>query len=207
MSRQTIAIDIDDVLSANAEGFAKYSNRRWGHNITAEDYTENWAEVWGVPLEEALERANELHASGAFGEYQHIEQAVPVLKALRKKYDLVVVTSRRTVIKPETDRWVERHFPGLFSGIHYAGIWDNARGGDKAAFARRINNTKAELCREIGAEYLIDDQVKHCVSAAEAGITCLLFGDYKWNRSVELPKGIVRVQDWDEVARYFHAQS
>jgi hypothetical protein len=69
-----------------------------------------------------------------------------------------------------------------------------------------IHQTKGELLKSLGAQYHIDDQPKHCISALQQGIQPLLFGDYSWNRSVELPEGIVRVKNWQEVTEYFNAE-
>jgi uncharacterized HAD superfamily protein len=201
--RKTIAVDIDDVLSRTAEGFIAFSNKQWAMQLTPEDYSEEWAVVWGVPLEEAISRSAVYHSSGAVGAFLPHEAAMPVLKRLAKKYNLVCVTSRREILKPETDHWVMHHFPHIFSGLHYAGIWDKPLDGQNVQ--ARLNATKAELCRELGAEYLIDDQLKHCIGAAEAGVQAILFGNYKWNREpAALPKGITRARHWDEVAEYFN---
>ncbi|HSX16618.1 MAG TPA: hypothetical protein VLH86_00770 [Patescibacteria group bacterium] len=202
MSQQTIAVDIDDVLAAGSEGFATFSNERWGTNITAEDYTENFGLAWGVPLEEALKRVDEYLASGAHGRFRHFDDALPVLQRLAKRYKLVVVTSRRVFLKPETDAWVERHFPGIFEEIRYAGFFEKS---DASNVHARLQHTKAELLKELGADYLIDDQPKHCYGAAAVGVTSLLFGEYKRNRDIkELPAGVIRAKSWSEVGRYFN---
>jgi len=202
--RKTIAVDIDDVLARSAEGFVAFSNERWGMQLQPEDYQEEWAVVWGVPLEEALRRSIEFHSSGVVGGYQPYEAALPVLRRLAIKFDLVAVTSRKTLIKPETDRWLDRHFPHIFREVHYAGIWDKQLTHHDVA--RRLAHTKAEVCRQIGADYLIDDQPKHCIGAAKAGIKAILFGDYKWNRQQqELPEGVTRARHWDDVLEYFRA--
>jgi uncharacterized HAD superfamily protein len=201
MKRKTIAVDIDDVLAASAEGFAEFSNKQWGMNISAADYDENWAKAWGLPLEKAVKFADDFHALGAFGQYRYIEHAVPVLKKLSARYKLIVVTSRRKILKPETDTWIERHFPAIFEELHYAGIYDSV---DDHLHA--LKQHKAGLCRELGADYLIDDQLKHCFAAAECGMQALLFGRYNWNEvKAPLPKNVVRVSNWDEVEEYFDA--
>jgi uncharacterized HAD superfamily protein len=196
--RQVIGIDIDDVLSRSAEGFTVHSNRRWGEGHIVERYDEDWAKFWGIPREEAQKRANEMHTSGVFGNYSPYTQAVPVLKQLAQNYTLIVVTSRRSLIKPETDRWLERYFTGVFQAIHYAGIYDS-----NAQIHHMLKQTKAELCRDLGVDYLIDDQLKHCVAASEIGINALLFGDYSWNKADQLPEGVTRVKDWASVGQYF----
>jgi 5'(3')-deoxyribonucleotidase len=204
MRRPVIAIDLDDVLSASADGFAAYSNERWGGDYKPENYLENWAIYWGVSLEEALKRSKEYHSSDAVVRYRHSEPAVPVLRALRPKYDLVVVTSRRISFKQHTDTWLQKHFPNIFREVRYAGIWD-ASHQTNSEVRQRLSQTKTSICRDLGADYLIDDQPKHCFDAAESGVQAVLFGDYKWNKTVELPKGVTRVSDWDGVRRYFNA--
>ncbi len=201
MAQKTIAIDVDDVLSMSAAGFAAFTNEQWGGSMQADDYTEEWAKAWGVSVEEALKRSLLFHNSGVVGRYEPFADALPILKKLARRYTLVIMTSRQSVLKPETDVWLERHFPGLFSGIHYMGFWDDV---DTATVHHRGKQTKAELCRQLGADYLIDDQAKHCVAAAEAGVRTLLFGNYGWNRDLaKLPAGVTRVHSWHEVAAYF----
>jgi uncharacterized HAD superfamily protein len=204
MRREKIGIDIDDVLARNAEGFTEYSNQRWGAQHKVENYSEDWVGFWDIPFEQAAKRAAEIHTAGVFGRYRHFESAVPVLTQLAVKRDLVVITSRRLVVKSETDAWLERRFPGLFKGVHYAGIWDSS--DDRTRHTGKLALTKAELCQELGVEYLIDDQLKHCASAAEAGIKALLFGDYPWNHAGKLPKDVTRVKDWSAVLQYFNEQ-
>jgi len=195
VKKPIVAIDIDDVLADNAGGLVAWSNARWGMNLTMDDYDEHWGRMWRTDDPEVVERrALEYHDSGAFGQYAHFAEALPVLKRLAKRYRLVIVTSRRSILKPETQGWLDRHFAGVFREVHFAGIYDNKAQGRHAA-------TKTALCRKIGAAYLIDDQPKHCVDAAKAGITALLFGDYAWNRSEKLPEGVVRVRDWVSVEK------
>lgn len=201
--KQTIAIDIDDVLAANAKGFVEFSNKRWGTNLTVEDYDEHWGKLWKIEHDELVKRQIVVHNSKIAKNYEHFPQAKPVLKELAKKYKLVVVTARRKMLSKDTNDWIEKYFEGLFKEIHYAGIWDDL----EKPVEYKINLTKAEVCRQISADYLIDDQPKHCIAAAEAGITALLFGDYSWNRHHKTAPGIIRAKDWSEVLDYFDEES
>jgi 5'(3')-deoxyribonucleotidase len=202
MKKQIIAVDIDDVMAAGAAGFIKYSNETWGHTLTVEDFDENFAVAWGVSIEEAMRRVTQYLESGAHGRFDPLVEALPVLKRLAAKYELIIVTSRRLIIKPETDAWIAKHFPNIFSKIVYAGIYDNSNKDD---VHHRLKHTKADVLKDLGADYLIDDQPKHCLGAAEAGVTCLLFGDYKWNRDItDLPKNVVRTKTWKQVEEYFN---
>ena len=62
----------------------------------------------------------------------------------------------------------------------------------------RLAQSKADVCREIGAEIMIEDVPDHVVSCANAGIRVLLF-DQPWNRGEMACNGrIERVRSWDE---------
>jgi len=205
MSKPIIAVDVDDVLSASVPGFTAYSNKRWDLNLTVDQYDEDWAKFWGIPYEEALARAAELHESDMFGSFAHFEEALPVLKKLKEKYDLIVLTSRRLSIKPATTEWIDRHFSGIFSAVHFAGFYDDTKNLHES-----LKKTKGDLCRQLGADYLVDDQPKHCLAASTCGVQSLLFGNYGWNKIAAdeaEAKNITIVHTWDDVARYFDAKS
>lgn len=204
--KQIIAVDIDDVLSASAAGFARYSNKRWGASLTADDYDEDWSKFWGVSMKEALHRVEAVYGSDLFGSYAALDGALPVLHELKKRYHLVVVTSRRRSLQAETEVWLDRNFPQIFSAVHYAGLYDEDESTQSVREALKRN--KAELCGQIGANYLIDDQLKHCLAAAERGVQVLLFGNYRWNRTNQkLSDRITEVHSWQAVKEYFDVQS
>jgi len=203
VTRKIIAVDIDDVLADNAKGFAEFSNSRWGGALTQDDYDEHWARVWGVSEREARQRADIFHREGAVVSYSHNESATTVLRKLRKKYQLVIVTSRRRSIEVHTNEWIHRHYPGIFSEdtIHFAGIWD----GEISQATNYL--TKGDLCASLGVHYLIDDQLKHCVAVAERGMSAILYGDYTWNRSDTLAEGVMRLNTWQQIGEYFDGRN
>jgi hypothetical protein len=53
--------------------------------------------------------------------------------------------------------------------------------------------------KELGVVAMVDDGLRNCLRATEAGIRALLFGDYPWNQIDEMPPGMKRVMDWDAV--------
>ncbi|MGB4966601.1 MAG: hypothetical protein WBO35_00150 [Candidatus Saccharimonadales bacterium] len=199
MQKKIIAVDVDDVLSKSAQGFAEYSNREWGHSLTADDFDEDWMKVWGTTLEETRRRAIAFHNDEVFDGFRHFAEAVSVLARLKKQYKLVIATSRRVIVENITRQWVDHHYAGLFEGVYFTGIYDTAdRHRDLLA------RTKNDLLLELGANYLIDDQLKHCLAAKEHGVEALLFGDYRWNQfDGELPSHITRCKDWAAVEAYF----
>jgi len=203
MKKPIIAVDVDDVLSKSSQGFIEYSNKTWGHALTQDDYDEDWVKVWGTSVKVARERADLVHANGMFEEFSSFPEAFTVLAELKKRYTLVVATSRRSSIEQLSNEWLHRHYAGIFEGVFFAGIYDGKFGKHQDHVAR----TKNDLLVEIGADYLIDDQLKHCLAAGEHGVESVLFGDYKWNQSDNLPTHVTRCMDWWAVEAYFAARS
>ena len=204
MKKLTIAIDIDDVLSQSAHGFAQYSNQKWGSGITADDYCEDWAVTWKVTRELAAKRAEQYHQDAVVSEFHPIEGARDALVVLSKKHNLIVVTSRRLSIKPHTEEWLRAHFPGTFSKVVYAGMWDKQHASGVDA---QLASTKTGICLSQGAHFIIDDQIKHCESASGVGVKALLFGDYSWNKTNDpLGPNVVRKSNWAEVLEHLGAK-
>src|SRR3989344_6967982 len=202
MARKKIAVDIDDVLAANAENFVRLSNKRWGTNLKPDDYTEHWAELWKVDFDELGKRTEVMIQEQVFLKHRFFDEAKPVLKKLSRNYTLYVVSSRSNRIQKDTIDWINKEDGGIFSGIHFAPMWDRT----DLHTLERLKGTKNDVIKQIGADYLIDDQPKHCIAAAEAGIKTVLFGNYGWNRDVKLRKDMARAKNWQEVLEYFRGQ-
>ncbi|HWT56035.1 MAG TPA: hypothetical protein VN031_03320 [Candidatus Microsaccharimonas sp.] len=196
MKKQTIAVDIDDVLAAETEFIIEFSNKHFGHNLTREEYTEHWGDLWAVDLEEVERRAELIHEPGNVSSYPLIEGGRDVLEHLKKHYRLVILTSRRDRLRQETLTWLDQHFPGVFDEVRFTGFFDTLH-------EDRHLLTKADLLVEMGAEYLIDDQLKHCIGSAEAGLNVILFGDRATHRDSKLPSNVTRCSNWSQVQEYF----
>lgn len=196
---KTIAVDIDDVLALSIGDFLNFSNKQWGTELKITDYDENLPKMWQISLAETSQRIDELFASGLQVEYKPVPGSGEVLKGLSKKYKLVAATSRPKQIRQDTTDWIDVHFKDVFTEVSFAGMWDEVT--SKTATA-----TKQQLCRQIGADYLIDDQPKHCLALVGADIQPILFGDYPWNQLGNLPKSIEVAKDWRAVEEYFETQ-
>lgn len=198
MSRQTIAIDIDDVLSDFASGFVKFCNERWGTHLTINDYDENWTKIWNVDEEEARRRADEVQTGDLYRDLPHSDMAAQILAELSERFHLIVITSRRRPTREDTLAWMAKHYPMIdASMVNFAGFWDGAFTQESCKM------TKADIATSLNVSYLIDDQLKHCISAAEAGIESIIFGDYPWNQIDEMPSSMTRCANWLEVSEYF----
>lgn len=192
MIKEAIAVDLDDVLAEHVEAFINFSNKKYGTRLKVQDYYERWAELWQIENDEAERRAAEFHTSENISRYRMKIDSLDALKILSKYYDLYIVTARRKWVIEDTIEWVNKHYPNLFKGIHFVPIWEP-------------NNkvTKAEICKEIGANYLIDDSPQHCNIAATNGIKAIMFGGYPWNNDKNTVDGVTRCTNWEEVLKYF----
>jgi 5'(3')-deoxyribonucleotidase len=194
---QTIAIDIDDVLAASTEAIRLSINSKLGINLQPEHYKVP-GEYWGY-----YEKIFEEHAIEDTGLVQDfhtaivddaviinpIDDAVSSISKIIKKYRVIFITARETAMEKTTRRWFSTHFDSSNIELYFSN--------------NRINaefKTKGELCIELGASILIDDNPGHCQSAIDNGIDAILFGEYGWHTKV--PKDVIRCKDWESVLRY-----
>jgi 5'(3')-deoxyribonucleotidase len=201
-NKPIIAVDIDDVLSALNENIMHFMNRKYGYSHTLADYYieapywNYWAGIWGVTPAETDKRVEDYIQSGELFNQQLLPGALKTLKALKKEYEFVVITSRDDIYTDATHKWLDEHFEDIF---HHVRFIASRKNGHKI--------TKAQVCREIGASYLIDDNAEHCNLAAKAGVQALLFGEYGWNKNAKLHKNTLRTKNWQEVLEYFENES
>ena len=205
-TKPIIAIDIDDVLSSSAKAFVEFSNERWGTTLEPDDYDEDWARMWELDganaehLEIVKTRGNEI-LTYSVPRMDHTPDAYEVLKQLREHYTLIVVTSRRTNLKADTLAWIKERYAGIFEDdtIYFTGFYDDLTTSSWA-------KTKGDILRDLNVSYLIDDQVKHCNSAAVHDIKALQFGGFGPQVSQPVHELVVRVKTWNEILEYFNAE-
>lgn len=200
-SRETIAVDIDDVIAIHVPAFIEFSNKRWGTNLKLKDYDDHWAKMWEIDHKEVAKRTVEMDKEKLATSLKPVKGATLVLKKLAENCKLVVTTARRSSMTQETLDWINKYFPEIFDEVHFAGMWDKLDSNKDIDLSSRA--TKNELLLEVGADYLVDDHPKHCFAAAGAGIKSVLFGDYPWNIDMELPEGVTRAKTWKDVLEYF----
>lgn len=186
-----LAVDIDDVLFDFIGYFFDWHNQRYGTALTPSDMMEGklW-EVWGGTKAQAAERV-----PAFFQETDHLGMApIPgaqaCLQKLSEAYRLFVVSARDPATSKITHAWIDKYFPGLF---HQTSL------GIANPMSDQNSMSKAEMCRQLGAQVLIEDQLVNAEVCAREGIRVLLFGNYSWNQADILPRGIQRVENWDQI--------
>ena len=195
MNKPTIAIDVDEVLFPLLASFFSYLKAAHDIDIVPDQMeTYRTEDVIGGTSEDLLAKMD------AYMQTEHYENTSPVigaveaLKQLHINYRLIIVTARHKNFSGFTERFIETHFKGLFDNVHYT----------HDVIDPGVNRPKAEMCKELQAITLVDDSLRNVIECAEAGIPSVVFGDYRWNQSEELPEGVTRCVDWEAVEEYFH---
>lgn len=192
-----IAVDCDDVIANMNDAVREFANSTQGYTHTREDYLVEgeyygyYERIWGAETDQPVNLFGQFVEAGSLGRLEPLPKAIEVLHELKERdYSLTIVTARSEPAVEFTESWLDKHAPQLFDDVTYTYRWI-AESGEKM--------TKAEICREIGARCLIDDNYEHCRLMAEIGGQALLFGDYGWNRSRPLVPNMIRVNDWENI--------
>jgi uncharacterized HAD superfamily protein len=197
MEERVLAVDADEVLWGNLPCFLEYIKRTYQISHMSDRFLSYkwWETITEWTPAQLQQRYEEFHDCGASYEMVPFEDALPSLQVIRNelRFKPRVVTSRLRRFEVETRTMISRHYPSIFDDVHF-GSHHSQNGAER--------KTKVEMCLEIGATILIEDDLGHAIPCAKAGMTVLLFGDYGWNRVI--PPGysnIIRVRNWSEVAQ------
>jgi len=192
--KPVLAIDYDEVCVGYLPAFIAFSNATYGTDLRLSDF--NSYMFWEVPgaklasREDATKRVYEFHASEYFGKIVPIPGAYEALSALRSDFELHVVTSRQHDIADKTRACVAKHYPGIFTSLHFGNHFGTSG----------VKVSKPDMCQRIGAVALVDDSLDYARQCSQAGIPAVLFGDYGWNRAEQPSKIVARATGWSEVA-------
>ncbi len=182
------------MLVKTARPSLDYYNAKYKANVTLPEYYSHDLElVWKTAdMDTVVRRLNAYLGTEDYQNLKPLPGAVKVLDKLKEKYELHIVTGRPNFTKKDTDTWLDKHFPGVFKSVVFTNFFK---------YEGQETSTKGDVCVRLGASYLIDDHLQHALSAAAKGVEVFLFGNYPWNKSDALPRHVVRVADWQAVAK------
>jgi uncharacterized HAD superfamily protein len=190
MPKPVLAVDFDDVVAGFNLAFSQWHNTHHGTAVTYEDiYSYDMAHMYGTDQHTANKRVFDFchHHHDAV---EPLHGAIAHLRLLRKRYTLIMVTSRCESIEEITHQWMERHTPHLFYDTHFTN-------GFATHFPER-KRSKLEVCEAIGAVALIDDAVSHA-NEVSAGLGISVFlPDRPWNQE-GVWDSVTRVYSWEQI--------
>lgn len=203
----TIAVDVDEVLGRFVHSLNAFCQETYSCQYHVGDYfVYDFARVWQCSQDESNHRVHEFFNSAHFRDgIEVIPGSYESLARLKQSIDnikLNVVTSRQHVIQDHTMEWLKNHFPETFDAVYF---------GNHFAL-EGVSKKKSEICAEIGASVLIDDNPVYAMECAHAGIKVLLYDwneEYPWSKTKDGPvhENIVRVTSWLEVEEQIYEMS
>jgi 5'(3')-deoxyribonucleotidase len=169
MNKPVIAFDFDDTLLYTTRGFVDWYNATYKTFIRYEDITADMATFLGIPREAELSLWALFFSSDFFKALKPTPGVIDVLHTLHANYELVLITNREVEFKDSLFVWVNAYAPALFSHIVFARDFPEGK------------KPKGEICRDMRALCLIDDEPSNLVSAQEHGVQPIIF-DAPWNQ-------------------------
>ena len=189
-----IAIDIDDVVADTIGRVREWANIKTGKKLEAHHYhtdDEYWKYYDTIWMRHGV--ADQLVFEDFMAELDvdqsQIETNVGAKEAIEKlqqKYEIVFITSRPPSMKEATRKWLDKNIDASIP-LYLAAN----------PLANQTAKSKGELCIELGAGLLIDDNINNCQSALDSGVEAILFGNYGWSSGA--PVTMNRCMDWAAV--------
>lgn len=183
-----IAVDVDEVLARGLATYLDYFNSSYKTSFVEADFTPDKAfwEVLGVKDEDIEQIERHYRTTKHARDWLLVPGAQEAISILAAQHELVIVSNRMTAGHEPTRRWLTKNFGNSFSQI----VFTEAERKDG------VKPSKAEICKSIGADVLIEDEVKEVNACRAAGVPVVLF-DTRLNQDVT-GSGIWRVQSWGE---------
>lgn len=200
MIKPVIAFDCDDVIVSSGEPCIAHYNKLHGTNVRAENfYSKDYEHVWQADPETATRDLFAYLLTDEYSDMPPMDGAAETLRKLSEKYSLYIVTGRPDETEQATHNWTNKYLPNIFEEIIFTNFF-------KLSNSKGKLRTKADVCEELGAQWLVDDHLHHIKNVSEKGVTGLLFGDLPWEQ-LDAPSGnIVKIKDWQQLGQYFDSQ-
>lgn len=186
-----IAVDLDEVLAELIDGVLPYHNAKHKTDFKKSDFNiyEYW-KIWGGTRDEALQEVYDFYETADFHAIKPVADAINALRELKKKHELFIVTGRPDAIAEATERWIGKHFPGIFTEIHFANQFSQTKNPQP----------KSYFCDKIKADVLIEDSVENAAECIAPGRKIIVI-KRPWNINQTIPDGIYFVDGWDDVLK------
>lgn len=192
-----IAVDIDEVLARGLATYLEYFNTTYSTNFTEADFTADrgfW-DVLGVKDEDIANIEQHYRTTKHARDWLLVPGAKEAVTQLAAEHELVIISNRKTAGHEPTRAWLRKNFANSFGEVFFT---ETERNGD-------TRPSKAEICTRIGADVLIEDEVKEVQACQQAGVPVVMF-DTQYNRHID-GQGVVRVRSWSEALGAIGAMS
>eukprot|EP00612_Vaucheria_litorea_P001644 CAMPEP_0171456040 /NCGR_PEP_ID=MMETSP0945-20130129/2692_1 /TAXON_ID=109269 /ORGANISM="Vaucheria litorea, Strain CCMP2940" /LENGTH=182 /DNA_ID=CAMNT_0011981397 /DNA_START=29 /DNA_END=575 /DNA_ORIENTATION=- len=179
-----IAIDVDEVLCDFLPTVAEWHNEVYHTDFHADQFfTYEFHTTWGGSKEASDEKMHEFFQSEKF------LNGVPVVEGARHILS-AHCHEPASALADLTEKWLLKNFGSIFKTINFGNLYGS----------EGLKRNKSEMCRDVGAEVIIDDSLKYALECSKLDMAVILFGNYAWNKShLKLPENVHRASTWAEV--------
>lgn len=193
--RKRIALDIDDVVFPFSSGAIAYVTKYSGKPVYIHELYNDLIDPTesGLTFEEFIRYVNEYQMANETLNLQPVDGALSALTELGRKYDIYFITARSPELELHTKKWFEKHISPVLDNHHITFIGNH--------YTNSEIGTKADVCRQLDAVWLIDDHPKYVEQLKGATTKPIMFGDYHWNKDYT-GDHFVRAKDWNEVLKH-----
>lgn len=186
MKKLVIAVDCDDVLVPSTKKIVDMYNQKFGTQVTYERAHSSNNPEWQTDKDTAESRIHDIQLTKEYASTAPFDDAVEACKKLSRHHELRMLTARPEKILHITSQMVDEHFSWVFDQLEHIGMGAG----------------KGEYCQSMKADVIIDDNLKHLVSAKDCGVPHLImFGDYPWSEKDNIPDYVVQCENWAEVEK------
>jgi uncharacterized HAD superfamily protein len=178
-----IGIDLDDVVFESMNEFLRIVQEEYGVSFEFEKI-ESYSlhDVFNLTREDIKKIVKKVD----WINLPLFENSKECILTLSRNHYIYFITSR--TFEDGTEESLVKHFSEInfklfFSSNHHAGT---------------SGKDKGEIGREIGIDFMIEDNSKHALDCAEKGIKTFLL-EKPWNKNLGKHRNILRVKNWKEI--------
>lgn len=185
-----IAVDFDEVLFLLVQRMIEWYEIIYNEKLNYEDFCHyRFYEAFKTTEAIASQRYIDFALSDYSAETLPLPDAFDVLSQRKMAGDEIYIASSSQIEVVEAKRLrLKNHLPEIFADFHAANHYSLLDGPVRS---------KADICIELKADVMIDDNPKHLLECINYVKMPILFGDYPWNKG-DFPQ-LIRVANWLEV--------
>jgi uncharacterized HAD superfamily protein len=182
-----IGIDLDDTVFEFARTLLNEYELAFGKKIEFETvFSYKFWEVFQLTKEEMIDFFQRVVTKSFNENLALCEQSKESIHLLAKNNKLYFITSR--IAREGTIESLRKHFPDIDFEIVFSGN----------AHLQTTEKTKADICKELNIDVMIEDDKEYAKECSEKGIKVLLL-DKPWNRGCKNNENIIRIKNWGEI--------
>ena len=163
-----IAIDIDEVLTPFLPTLLKW---RPPLRTVPSRYPYNFSKIYDISERESQNLVQNFYHTEEFSNLKPFAHTKQVLGSISEFHKLYIVTGRQEPVRLQTERWIEKWYPGIFADVILTNSFT-----DKEV-------SKSTICKILNIGLIVDDNLDTCIHCMVNGTKAVNFiGDpvYPW---------------------------